>query len=263
MTRVAAAGLIAGSLTGAVALRPTPAHTASHVPTQSRLQAIAAVSVLDERAASEARARTSALRVSRAVLASRHQAYLRSRAAQAAAQRARAVAAAAAASAVSAAAATRARTVVEKPAPESPVARGLRLYASLHYDVTRLGYRIVVKPSAHGLLGLTDATTRTITVYVRSGESDLVVAHSIAHEIGHAVDFTRGSAAKHQLYLTIRHLPRQQWYGCNDCTDYATPAGDWAEVFAQWLVGPGDFRSRMAGVPTAAELTLLTPLFSL
>ena len=263
MTRVAAAGLIAGSLAGAAALRPTSAHTVSVAPTQSRLQAVAVSSVLDQQAEAQARAQAAALGASRAVLASRRQAYLRSRATQVAAQRARAAAAARAASAVSAASSTPARAVVAKRVTESPIARGQRIYAALHYDVTRLGYRIVIRPSVNGLLGLTDATARTITVYVRSSESDLVVAHSIAHEIGHALDFTRGSAAKHTLYLTIRHLAAQRWFGCNDCTDYATPAGDWAEVFAQWLAGPGDFRSRMAGAPSAAQLTLLTPLFSL
>ena len=150
-------------------------------------------------------------------------------------------------------------------AQATPDTRAQRIYAGFHYDVGRLGYRIVFKPAVPGLLGLTDSRTRTITVYVRSSETDLVLAHTIAHEMGHAVDFTRGTAARHGRYQTVRGIRRSvsAWYGCNSCTDYTTSAGDWAEVFAQWLAGPGDYRSRMAAAPTAAQLAVLAPLFRL
>jgi hypothetical protein len=147
----------------------------------------------------------------------------------------------------------------------SGTARAERLYAAFHYDLRRLGYRMVFKTAVPGLLGLTDSRTRTITVYVRSSETDLVLAHTIAHEMGHAVDFTRGTTARHLRYQSVRGIRRSAalWFGCNGCTDYTSSAGDWAEVFAQWLAGPGDFRSRLAPAPTAGQLSLLAPLFRL
>jgi len=51
------------------------------------------------------------------------------------------------------------------------------------------------------------------------------------------------------------------WWACDACTDYATGAGDFAEVFAVSQLGPVDFRSEMGPPPDAATLTALAPLF--
>lgn len=147
---------------------------------------------------------------------------------------------------------------------ETDEQRGQRVLASLHYPWQRLGYRIAFLPDKHGYLGLTTPGPNLIQIYVRRSESDLVLSHSIAHELGHALDFSRGSAATRALYLSIRGLPATlTWFGCSGCTDYQTPAGDWAEVFASWLAGPGDFRSMVAGPPGAAQRAALSPLFQL
>lgn len=259
LTRVAAAGLLVGSLAGALAMRPTPASTSPITATEAAVQTTVVT-------AAHAAASRVALAQARDQAAARHQAYLRAKAALAAAEAARAAAEKAARAATAEAVAPQpARTTVAQAAStETYLQRATRIYQSFHYDVSALGYRMVFKPSVHGLLGLTDGNARTVTVYVRSSESDLVLAHSIAHEMGHALDFYRGSEAKHQLYLSIRGISSgKDWYGCNNCTDYATPAGDWAEVFAQWLAGPGDFRSQMAGVPSKAQLDRLGELFRL
>jgi hypothetical protein len=50
------------------------------------------------------------------------------------------------------------------------------------------------------------------------------------------------------------------WFGCSACTDFATPAGDFAEVFSYWQTGT-DFQSRMAGYPSPEALEALLPLF--
>ena len=264
LTRVVAAGLLAGSLAGALALRPPAAADQPQLASQAAAQTLAVASAQ----AHSARVALAA----RELAASRHRAYLKSRASLAAAEAARRAARQAALAAVPVAAPTKQATAVRRAttattrtvSTETYLARGTRIYNSFHYDVTKLGYRMVFKPSVHGLLGLTDGTAHTVTVYIRSSESDLVLAHSIAHEIGHALDFSRGSDAKHDLYSSIRHLSTTQfWFGCNNCTDYATPAGDWAEVFAQWLAGPGDFRSQLGGVPSAAQLSQLEDLFRL
>ena len=52
-----------------------------------------------------------------------------------------------------------------------------------------------------------------------------------------------------------------EWFGCDECSDYATPAGDFAEVFEYWLLGPGDFRSQMGPPPSSEQLELLSHLF--
>jgi hypothetical protein len=90
-----------------------------------------------------------------------------------------------------------------------------------------------------------------------------VLAHTIAHELGHVLDFTQGNPAKHASYLTLRGInPLTPWFGCSGCTDYRTPAGDWAEVFAYWLAGPGDFRSQMAPAPNAVQMSAIRLLYS-
>jgi hypothetical protein len=244
LTRVAAAGLLVGFVAGALALRPNVALTPPGTD-----------------------AAELAMGDSRLEAASRHRAYLRSRALLAAARPVHVVTPPAARPAVPALPAMVRQTapvVTRSATAASYLTRGRRIYSSFHYDLGRLGFRVVFKPASQGLLGLTDSRARTITIYVRSTESDVVLAHSIGHEMGHALDFSRGSSAKSQLYLTIRHLsPSLDWFGCNSCSDYATPAGDWAEVFAQWLAGPGDFRSQLAGPPTSGQLVLLGPLFRL
>lgn len=170
---------------------------------------------------------------------------------------------------------TKAR-VVARPAPvvrrvtkpvvrtETVAQRGARILASLHYPWQQLGYRIEFLPDKHGYLGLTTSGVNLIQIYIRPSESDVVLSHSIAHELGHALDFSRGAADKRAQYLKIRGLrPDLTWFGCNGCSDFQTPAGDWAEVFAYWLAGPGDFRSQVAGPPSAAQLRALTPLFTI
>jgi hypothetical protein len=153
-----------------------------------------------------------------------------------------------------------------KPRPavrvETPTQRGTRILGSLHYDWQRLGYRIVFLAEKHGYLGLTDEGTHTITIWVRTRETDLVLSHTIAHEIGHALDFSQGNLAKHKSYLLLRGLSATTpWRGCDGCTDYATPAGDWAEVFAYWLAGPGDYRSKMGPPPDAAHMKAIAQLY--
>lgn len=148
-----------------------------------------------------------------------------------------------------------------RPIAETPQQRGARLLAVLNYPYEKLGYRIEFLAPRSGYLAVTFPDRRLIQVYVRG--TDVVLKHTIAHEIGHALDFERNTASEHQSYLGIRGLPAtSRWYGCSMCSDYATPAGDWAEVFAYWLAGPGDFRSRMAGPPSRAQLVALQRFFT-
>jgi hypothetical protein len=51
------------------------------------------------------------------------------------------------------------------------------------------------------------------------------------------------------------------WFGCNRCSDYNTPAGDFAETFALMLLGPQYFSGRIAPPPSNEQLQSLRPFF--
>ncbi|MBV9936217.1 MAG: hypothetical protein JO367_18120, partial [Actinobacteria bacterium] len=148
-------------------------------------------------------------------------------------------------------------------APGSPEEVGQAALARLTYPWAATGYTIVFEGPRAGLFGLTKADERRIEIYVRPGENPDLLAHVVAHEIGHAVDKTFGTPARRGEWLTIRGLsPSSGWFTCNRCTDFDTPAGDFAETFAQWQLGLNDFRSRVAPMPDAAMMARLVPLFA-
>ena len=140
--------------------------------------------------------------------------------------------------------------------------RGAAALALIDYPWPRTGYAIVFAGPNDNLLGLTEPSRKRITVYLRPTQSTTDVARIIGHEIGHAVDFTMTSDAERADYRRIRGLDDRAWYPCGSCPDYASPAGDWAETFAYWLLGNGSFNSQLAGKPTSAQLTALTPIFT-
>jgi hypothetical protein len=146
--------------------------------------------------------------------------------------------------------------------PASPEQRGHAALRGLGYDWRALGYRVVFRPYKGGVLGTANRRTRLITIYVKPGQSELSLRTSLAHELGHALDFGHGSDQRRDTYRRIRGLsPRSAWFPCDRCNDLASPAGDFAEVFGTWLVGPGDFRSRLQAPPDARQLADLAPLF--
>jgi hypothetical protein len=55
--------------------------------------------------------------------------------------------------------------------------------------------------------------------------------------------------------------PSTPWFGCDRCTDFKTPAGDFAETFALLLLGPGHFSGRIAPPPTVDQVNALKPFF--
>jgi hypothetical protein len=147
-------------------------------------------------------------------------------------------------------------------AQDRPQVVGEQALAMIDYPWQSLGWTIEFKPGPPGYLGLAVGPERRVEIYVRDSHSVTDVAHTLAHEIGHAVDLTYGIEYRRSEYRRLRGLdPDSDWFGCDACSDYATPAGDFAEVFEYWLLGGGDFRSRLAGPPTAAELEILSTLF--
>ena len=151
-------------------------------------------------------------------------------------------------------------TCVDRP----PAERGAAALASLRPAWRRVGVRISFAGPRAGTLGETIRRTGDITVFVRrcAAEADSLLRHVVAHELGHAWDVTRLTPAQRAAYRRFRGIPASMpWFGCNGCADFATPAGDFAETYGQWLRGARDSRSELAGAATPAELTVLAQRF--
>jgi hypothetical protein len=68
--------------------------------------------------------------------------------------------------------------------------------------------------------------------------------------------------AARAAWMAARGMPADTpWYGCNACTDFATPAGDFAEVYAQWQTGASSNRSQLAPAPSSGQLADLAARF--
>jgi hypothetical protein len=160
--------------------------------------------------------------------------------------------------------------VTVKPAPPSTYVsqtvqqRGEAALALIGYPWQSLGYAIEFDGDRAGLLGETNEGTQVISIYVRARESRDTLARTIAHEIGHALDFTRTTDAERAAFIAIRGYDASiaTWSGCNECNDFATAAGDWAETFQYWLLGDGQFLSQMGPKPSAEQLAQLGSLFA-
>lgn len=142
--------------------------------------------------------------------------------------------------------------------------RGTAMLAEIDYPYWGLSFTIRFLAARDGYLGYTSYPDRLIVIFVRpcSQESDVTLRHTIAHEIGHAVDYALADDTRRARWKRLRGIAGSTpWYGCSACTDYGTPAGDFAETFAYWQAGPGGFRSTLAGPPSAAQLRTLNPLF--
>lgn len=122
------------------------------------------------------------------------------------------------------------------------------------------GWTISVEPARAGYLGMTNIVERRIEVYVRPEQRVGEVAHTLAHEIGHAVDVTYNDEADRARWRESRGLAADHpWFTGDGLTDFSVGAGDFAECFAYWQVGAGE-HSALGGPPTAAQLNLLAEL---
>lgn len=136
--------------------------------------------------------------------------------------------------------------------------RGEAALASLRGDAARTGFTVTFESARSGYLGLTYLNEKRIAVHVRScaKESDELLRHVMAHELGHAWDTNHMNSTSRAAYMAARGIPASTpWYGCSGCTDFATPAGDFAEVYAQWSRGASSNKSLLAGDASTADLT--------
>jgi len=141
--------------------------------------------------------------------------------------------------------------------------RGQAALALITYPWQQLGYQIVFMGARPGLLGGTIPEQRLILVFIRSDEDVNQVAHTIAHELGHAVDKTYNDDTRRQAWLAARGLPETtDWFTCNYCADFTTGSGDFAESFAAWQTGDEYFKGQLAPPPTPAQIPGLERFFN-
>jgi hypothetical protein len=132
----------------------------------------------------------------------------------------------------------------------------------IHYPIASTGFTVHFLPARAGYYGLTEPGTRRINIYVRPGEGVAYTARILAHEVGHAVDIAFNSDARRAEWRRLRGIASTAWFSCSGCTDFSTPAGDFAEAFAYWQVHSADYRSVLAAPPSAAQVAQLMPLFN-
>jgi len=102
---------------------------------------------------------------------------------------------------------------------------------TVNYQGERAGYR-----------GLTNTSSKTIDIYIKSNDNAWSIAGILTHEIAHAIDVDYMTSAQREQWLTARGMPMQWWPG-SGAPDFSVGAGDFAEAVAAYLVGsPSDSR---------------------
>ncbi len=148
------------------------------------------------------------------------------------------------------------------PPPPTVRERGEQALESFAYDWQNglPGWEISFHPGRTGVLGYTFVQEKRIEVYVRADMSDPLLAHVIAHEMGHAIDVSQNTGEDRRRWQQERGISDKPWWPGNGATDFSTGAGDFAESFAAWQVGSGSFRSKLGAPPDAAARALLEEL---
>lgn len=132
----------------------------------------------------------------------------------------------------------------------------------LRFPWQELGYKVVFMGSRPGYRGMTISATRRIEIYVRPSDTPRRLAYTLAHEFGHVIDLTHNTIESRSRWMEKRGIdPKTPWFGCNACSDYGTPAGDFAESFASMLVGPEFYCGKMMPPPRAEDVPDLAPFF--
>lgn len=108
--------------------------------------------------------------------------------------------------------------------------------------------------------GFTWTRERRIEVFTRPDDEPERLARVLAHELGHAIDVELNTPADRERWVIQRGLHGIPWWPDSARRDFATGAGDFAEVVASWLTGDADFRSEVGRLPTSEDLALVEQL---
>ncbi len=122
------------------------------------------------------------------------------------------------------------------------------------------GWSIRFHAAEEGAYGYTLTQESIIDVYVRNDQSIELLAHVIAHELGHAVDVSLNDGNDRRRWQSTRDIEDAPWWPNSRAADFATGAGDFAESFAAWQVGPSSFRSELGSIPTPEQEMVLAEL---
>jgi hypothetical protein len=140
--------------------------------------------------------------------------------------------------------------------PATAVSRGSEALGLLTYSWQRFGFTLQFLDGRAGLLGKTDCGTKEMTVYVRDGQSARQIAFVTAFEIAHAVDCATMNPQRRQEWANLRGFGAGwTWFPSCLCSEDGYGSGDFAMVFANWLVPDGGlgWRSRLARPPSTLE----------
>ena len=146
--------------------------------------------------------------------------------------------------------------------PKPSVLREKAALALIDFPWQQLQYDIVFMAPQPGLRAMTFPFKHRIEIYARPNDSARLLAYDIAHELGHAIDMSRNTGATRKEWMKARGIdPATPWFGCSGCSDFSTPAGDFAETFALFLLGPGHFEGRIAPAPPKQQIPALASFF--
>ena len=88
-------------------------------------------------------------------------------------------------------------------------------------------------------LGCAFLADNRIEIYLTTCDELIDVAHTVAHEIGHIVDWICLTDEDRSDWRRLRGFSQDYpWYGSRLRPDWKDPSGDFAECFAAWQV-PG------------------------
>jgi hypothetical protein len=142
------------------------------------------------------------------------------------------------------------------------VGREKAALALIEFPWQELRYDIVFMAPRRGVRAMTFTAEHRIEIYVRSQDDTQLLAYDIAHELGHAIDMTLNTPETREKWMKARGIdPSTPWFGCSGCSDFNTPAGDFAETFAFFLLGPRHFAGRIAPPPSVEQIPALAPFF--
>lgn len=114
--------------------------------------------------------------------------------------------------------------------------RGQAAVGRLRRPADARAVQVQFRPARSDVLGLAHLQEGRLELFVRSctRQSDGLVLHVLAHELGHLRDVARMDGDQRAQWKALRGIPAgTPWFGCDGCSDFATPAGDFAEVYAQ------------------------------